>query len=163
MSKALEKAAQFSTPELFLLSALAGGAGFGGMRLTNDLYQNLHPMQPSKNSIQLELPNPHKPHPKALNEPETSMATTEPGMGSQVPALSKAAVDEGNMFAPYFAMGVGAPLGFLGVKSLYDKYQANQGDAQIHEAKKQYAQQLALAQSMQKGASTTPNVDKLCE
>ena len=64
------------------------------------------------------------------------------------------------------AVALGVPAGFLGAKKLYDTYQQHSLGAQVERAKKQYDEQLRLAQAGQgqgKMASTTPLTDKFCE
>ena len=170
MSKAIEKAAEFGPSELFLLSMLAGGGAFGGTRLLTDLHNNLTNTAPPDNSIKLQLPNPHKHH-----EENNGMASVDPSMGTQLPALNKMALDDpqssftnpptiANTFAKPLAIMSGLPIGFLGVKALYDRYQQSEQDKQIAAVKKQYGQQLLMAQqATAKLAEETPNVDNLCE
>ena len=169
MSKAIEKAAVYQPSELFLLSLLAGAGGFGGARLLTDIHNNLTNVTPSDNSIKLQIPNPHK------RQEDNGMASTDPTMGTQLPALNKGAQDLspasitnpptlGNTFAPYLAVAGGIPAGFLGAKLLYDKYQQSEQEKQIASVKNQYAKQLMMAQqATAKLAEETPNVDKLCE
>jgi hypothetical protein len=95
----------------------------------------------------------------------------DPGLGSQLPGISKSA--DGGPANPFqydpswlhslAAVGLGLPMGFLGVKSLYDNYQDSQYDKRTEEAKKQYIHQLGLAQVMNKQSEETPKVDMLCQ
>lgn len=144
MSTALEKVANYTPQELFLLSVLTGGAGFGGMRLLSDMTHKISPPKPHNDAIQLDLPEEKK-------QPDMFHTSS---MGKQA-----------NFLAPFLAMSAGLPLGFLGTKALYDKYQESQGDQDIEQARKKYQQQLLLARQMnQKTAEEhTPCIDGFCE
>lgn len=175
MSTALEKAAELGTGELMLMSLLAGGAGFGGMRLVNDMHQQINPMKLPNNSIKLQLQDPRKHNHHQLTE-SSDMASANPGLGTQIPGIGvgKSAgwisdlgtdTHDPTWWHKLVAVGLGLPTGFLGAKGIYDKYQNTQYDQKVEEAKKQYTNQLALAQSMNSkvGEEVTPNVDRLCE
>jgi hypothetical protein len=153
MSQALEKVAQLTPAEIMLLSALGGGSAFGGMRLLTDMSHKVAPPKREQNKIQLMMKDPNSHMPES--------ATPSPGTG--LPALAKSAMGNMDSYAPYLAAIAGAPVGFLGAKTIYDHYQENQGNKQIADAKKKYMEQLAAAQQMNKLSAETPLVDKFCE
>lgn len=174
MSTAIKKAANYSPMELLLLSSLAGGAGFGGMRLLTDLSHQLNPPQPPSNKIPLQLanpvagqPNPEEETPNMFQSSPINKMSEAGDLGEVVPPTAVPTSNRTPWWANPLAIAAGLPLGFMGTKALYDSYQSSQGDQRIEEAKKKYQQQLQLAQMMNSGnnkiASATPCVDSLCE
>ena len=179
-----KEAADYAPSTLFLLSLLAGSGGYGGMRLVNDLHRQISPLSPPNNSIQLDLPDPrHKHKYEAISPMDTTTNPSSPSVveGTGIPAINKLGEapltdaagqtydpSTGNTFAGATAVLAGVPLGFLGTKFLYDKYQEHELNKQVMQAKKQYSDQLLATQAatqapIDKISEETPNVDKLCE
>lgn len=157
MNESFQKAAQLSPTETFILSLLGGAGTFAGMRTLQDAMQKIHGQPKPKNngnSVELMMHDP-----MGMSSPATA------GQGSAIPQLSKAAEGEGGWWAaPYLAGAVGLPAGFLGAKGLYDKYQSNQQQKQIDEAKQKYMMVLQQAQmANHKIAAETPCIDGFCE
>lgn len=157
MNESFQKAAQLSPTETFILSLLGGAGTFAGMRTLQDAMQKIHGQpKPKNNSNSVEL---------MMHDPMSMSSPVTAGQGTAIPQLSKAAEGEGGWWAaPYLAGAVGIPAGFLGAKGLYDKYQSNQQQKQIDDAKQKYMMALQQAQmANQKIASKTPCIDGFCE
>lgn len=157
MNESFQKAAQLSPTETFILSLLGGAGTFAGMRTLQDAMQKIHGQpKPKNNSNSVEL---------MMHDPMSMSSPVTAGQGTAIPQLSKAAEGEGGWWAaPYLAGAVGIPAGFLGAKGLYDKYQSNQQQKQIDDAKQKYMMALQQAQmANQKIAAETPCIDGFCE
>ena len=169
MSEILEKAAGLTPDQLFLLSMMAGGGTFGGLRLLSDLHNKVSPYDTNQDKIKLMMPNKMDELRNKHNNPnQISTSSPTPSSVSSISGISKMSA-VGNIPAPppwwsyWLAPAAGLPLGFLGAKGVYDKYQQVTNDDKIEKAKKQYLNQLSLAQQMNKTAEETPLVDAFCE
>jgi hypothetical protein len=152
MNEILKKASGYTPPELMLLSALGGGSVFAGLRLLTDMGSKLNPPKVEQNKIKLQLPE------------NNGIASVTPGEAGPLQGFGKSAEPmQPDWYVSPLSALVGLPIGFLGTKALYDKYQENQGNAQIAEAKKNYTKQLMLAQQMNKMSEETPLVDAFCK
>ena len=160
MSEAFEKVAAFTPQQLALLSFLGGGAGFTGYRLLSDINNEAQKSKEvSDNRIKLQLRNPYE-LPQVNPAELASMESTTPIIGDQMPTLNNKSAGIEN----YAAVGLGLPAGFLGAKAVYDHFQENEANKKIEEAKKQYGNQLALAERANgKIAEETPLVDSFCK
>ncbi len=133
---------QQSPLQLLLQSGLVGAGGFGAMRLLKELSETAKANGPrdgeDENSLTIDMPRPqgHQQH-------------------SQMPKMG----EEGLTFEKVLALGVGAPLGFLGAKGVYDKVKKKQLDGEIETANNKYMKTL----SNYKAGEATPAVDAFCE
>jgi len=123
---------------LALLSLLAGGGAYGGMRLAKDLPNE--GKKPAKPTDQLDITLPASRMPKVANDTTTI----------------------GSYFWPTVAGAGGLAGGFLGASSIYEHLKKKQLEKQMQQTQGDYMS--ALQQAHQKVASIqTPHTDKFLE
>jgi len=135
-----------SPTEMLLYSTLAGGGTFGLAKLMQDMGRATRKEDTSsaqRNALQIDLPTP----PQQTGMPKFSS--------------EKQAIDE-SILKALAAVG-GAPLGFMGAKSMYDTYQKSTMQHELDKVHKQYALALQQAQATPKLAEATPLTDAACE
>ena len=121
------------------------------MRYLSELSHKLSPPNIHQDKIKLQLPDPYAEEEKQPN----TLLNGQAKMASE-------GVASPEWYVPLLAGLAGAPIGFLGSKAVYDHVQEARANKQIEDAKKQYTQQLMLAQQMNKQAET-PILDSVCE
>ena len=128
--------------------AAAGGGAFALGALLNELRRQQAGEEQRKRQ---QLP----PNALVIDLPRQAKAAEEK-FYKQASGMLEGLVDH------TLSAAVGAPLGFMGTKMLYDKYKKNQTDQEISDANVKYLRALQALQ--QKSAETkTPLVDNFCK
>jgi hypothetical protein len=174
----------YQPSDLFLISALGGAGGFGGMRLLSEMMNKAHPQKAKENAVRLALPDPqhvpvedfeHQQAPEADMQGTSSMSSMSPKHGQEsmpfmppvmppmdhgADALSQLGGNAGDGGLKALSVITGLPLGFLGAKFMYDKFKGGQMDKKIDKSRNHYFQQL---QGASQQATKTACVDSFCE
>ncbi len=156
MNNILEKVAYLSPTDLMLYSSLAGAGTFGGLRLLTDALQKVNPQKVPRNTV--ELMEPETPEPELLPESSPMKAANELLNEEAVQSLQG---NNSSWLPKLLATAVGAPVGFLGTKGIYDMYRGNQEQKKTEQAKQEYLSQLALANKLK--TASLPCTDAFCE
>lgn len=142
------------SPEAYLLlSALAGGGGYGAVRMLRDFNSQLDEKAKPKhlNVDKLQLTNP-----MAQQQPEGAIKTAAPGMADDTQHILP---DWATL--PAIVAGLGGGYGLA--QKLYEAHKVKKLQQEVDAAHKQYSDTLALAGGQSKIAADTPLLNDLCE
>lgn len=162
----IEKVANMSPLDLFLLTGAAGAGGYGTLQLLKDMLGGKQPAQVPGQALDVHIPTQKK-----KEEVPAHMATYDAVEPMGMSSVKHANEDQSNALMQFLTQPtdrlsgmvtgmMGLPLGVMGAKGLYDHLRGNQMQAKLDAEKKRYEEALYRAKY---GEASTPVLDDFCE